>query len=496
MNDLLPSLSDQLNRVLASLPLFKPELYLCALFLVVLVTDLIFGRNSAKLCRAVTIGGMLLVILQVLLQYGLTLGPPTFIFSEMLLLTHDIVVFKLIIDVMAVVIFLYIPFDDRLAGHRKGLSDLYTVAIATVFGLHLMVMAVNLLSIYVSVELVSIASYLMVAYHTGNAKGLEAGLKYVLFGAAASAVMLYGISLLYVSGGSLGLYYGSLMSNLKQANPAMVAMAISLVLVGIGFKLSFVPVHFWVPDVYEGAPTPVTAWLSTLPKIAGFGLLVNVLYPVVSNIHTFDIRLILSVIAVITMIAGNFAAVMQKNVKRMLAYSSIGHTGFALMAVVTMQIPATTLTFYLVAYTLASVAALMLATYFTNNEGAETVEEYKGFGFRYPVASVCFVVVLISLTGIPVTAGFTGKLLVFAAAYNNYEHTHDVWMLIMMITGAVTTVVSLFYYIRVPLNLFLRHIDNQVDSASTGRYLLSIVIVISVLLVAIGIYPSLVTTFL
>ena len=194
-----------------------------------------------------------------------------------------------------------------------------------------------------------------------------------------------------------------------------------------------------MPDVYEGAATPVTAYLSTLPKIAGFMLLINFLTPFAffTRWASFDFRLFFAIAGLVTMIAGNFAATMQSNVKRMLAYSSIGHTGFALMGIVTFTGQGVTaLTYYLLAYGLANIGALVLASYFTNLTGATHMNDYRGLGLKYPLASVCFVVLLISLAGLPVTAGFFGKLFIFSAVNNVYQQTHNSWLLAMMITGA------------------------------------------------------------
>ena len=493
MHTLLPNISGQLSGILDSLTYFVPEVYLSALFMVVLITDLLFGKESDKLCRIVACGGLLLVIFKDHQQAALLSGAGNYLFSGMLWLNHSSLVFKFIIDVLAFVLLLYFAWDDNLRKHPKRLADLYTITIGAIFGLHLMVMAINLLSIYLAIEMVSIASYLMVAYCSENNFSAEAGLKYVLFGAAASAMMLYGISLLYGFTGSLDIFATSTMQNLVQVNSAGIAVALGLILIGIGFKLSFVPMHFWVPDVYQGAPTPVMAFLSTLPKIAAFGLLVNFLTPFIFlvKITAFDFKLYLSVIGVITMVAGNFAAVLQTNIKRMLAYSSIGHTGFALMAIVTFSAQGiNALTYYLAVYSLANIGALALATYFTNAAAATTLENYKGLGSKYPVASVCFVIILISLAGLPVSAGFTGKLLVFSSVYAVYQQNNDVWLLILMITGALTTVVALFYYIKIPLYLFLKRTENGAPPLSVSPLIIifSIIIVLTVLF--LGIFPN------
>jgi NADH-quinone oxidoreductase subunit N len=498
MHDLIPYIPGSISNVLGSIPYFLPEIYLTVLFILVLVTDLIFGRNSEKLCRTIACAGILLVIhkdyqqIQLLIASGH--GSGQLLFNEMLLLNRIAINFKFVIDALAFILFLYFEWDNRLKAHRKGLSDLYSIVVGSVLGLHLMVMAVNLLSIYLAIEMVSIASYLMVAYRSESAFSTEAGLKYVLFGAASSAIMLYGISLLYGFSGSLNLLSSNLLHGLTPASPVAVSFALVLILIGIGFKLSFVPVHFWVPDVYEGASTPVTAWLSTLPKIAAFGLLINFLRPFISTEqwNAFDFRLILSITGVITMIAGNFAAVMQRNVKRMLGYSSIGHTGFALMAIVTYNSTGiNALIYYLAVYGLANIGALALATYFANVLDADDLESYKGLGHKYPAAAVCFVIVLISLTGLPVSAGFTGKVLVFSAVYGVYQKDHNIWLLLLLITGALTTVVSLFYYIKIPLNLFLKRTEIVKSTLIKSQNVVVLCVVISVLIIFIGIWPDL-----
>jgi NADH-quinone oxidoreductase subunit N len=499
MHDLLPHISESLSHVLGSIGYFVPEVYLALLFIVVLITDLIFGKRSTQLCRIIACAGMVLIMFKDLQQVALVVDGEHFIFSNMLLLSRSGIFFKLSIDVLSFILLLYFTWDNKLNAHQKGLSDLYSITMASILGLHLMIMAVNLLSIYLAIELVSLASYLMVAYRTENAFSTEAGLKYVLFGAASSAIMLYGISLLYGFSGSLDIAFQTSIIQLSKVNPISSSFAVILVLIGIGFKLSFVPVHFWVPDVYQGASTPITAYLSTVPKIAAFALLINFLPPFLLSPQWkgFDMGIILSAAGIVTMIAGNFAAVMQTNVKRMLAYSSIGHTGFALMAVVVLTLQGVSaITYYLLVYAVANIGALALASYFTNETGAEDVEHYRGLGLKYPIASVCFVIILISLTGLPVTAGFTGKLFVFSAVYAVYQQTHNIWLMLLMVTGALTTVVSLFYYIKIPLNLFLKRKEMPEIKAVKSMNLLILSIIISFLLILLGIFPDFVLRYL
>jgi NADH-quinone oxidoreductase subunit N len=500
MHQIIPFIPGYLDDALSSLGFFIPEMYLCALFILLLFNDMVLGASGKMLGKIVACIGVIVIIGRDLSQWtllktsGLLNGK--ILFSGMLLINHPVIEYKVIIDVLALLLLMYLSWDDHLARHRKGLGDMYSIMAASLLGLHLMVMAINLVSIYLSIEMVSIASYLLVAYRSESKFSTEAGLKYVLFGAASSAVMLYGISVLYALTGSFDLYNGQVPFGLLHAHPVAVAFGLIMLLAGVGFKLSFVPMHFWVPDIYQGAPTPVTAWLSTLPKIAGFALLINFLLPFVLMVdwHVFDYKIFLAVIGIVTMIAGNFAAVLQTNVKRLLAYSSIAHTGFVLIGIAAYATPSLdvkpAIAYYLFVYGLATIGAFVLASYFSNLAGAEDVDSYKGLGFKYPVASISFVIILISLTGIPVTAGFTGKLFVFSAAYGVYQNTHNVWLLTLMITGALTTVVSLFYYLKVPLNLFIKRMEITHESPQKAVNLLVLSVIVAVLLILLGIFPG------
>lgn len=501
MNESLLSITDQLNNVLQSLVYFAPETALAILFLLLIITGLIFKNDADWICRALCLLGLAFVFQRDVQQLYLIVAGPKFLFGNMLLLHHISVLFKLIFAVLTFIIVIYIPLDQQLKAHRKGLSDLYAIIIAVVFGLHLMAMSVNLLMIYLSVEMVSIGSYLLVSYRSENRPVAEAGLKYVLFGFAASAMMLYGLSLLYAFTGTLNLFNSHFLDQLISISSVPVSLAILLVLVGIGFKLSFVPMHFWVPDVYEGAATPIVAFLSTSTKIAGFALLANFLTPFVffGKWNAFDFRLFFSVIAIITMIAGNFAAILQNNLKRMLAYSAIGHTGFALMALVTFsQQGVSALIFYLAVYALANVGALMLCSFYAGKNSMLTVEDLRGSGKIYPFAGVCVVVLLISLTGLPVSAGFNGKVLVFSAVIAVYRESHQVWLLALLVTGAITTVVSLFYYFKIPLYLFLKSSEKIIEPPTGNKQtsLLILIGLLSAIVLLAGIFPSLLANFL
>ena len=498
MKELLPTLPAKLDDVLSGIAYFKPEICLTVLFLLVLAADLIFRTKSARISRIIACAGLGVVIIAGVYQYA-TVAAPRLLFSNALLIHRPAVLFKLGIDVLAVVLLLYFPWDAQLKKHPKGLGDAYTIIVSSVLGLHLMVMAANLLTIYLSVEMVSIASYLLVAYQSNKALSAEASLKYILFGMASSAVMLYGISLLYAFTGSISVYNPAMAAILHQLNPSSVILALLLILAGIGFKLGAVPLHFWVPDVYQGSATPVMAYISTLPKIAAFGLLLNFLMPLVYDKQGqfINYQTALAITSIITMLVGNFAAIWQTNVKRLLAYSGIGHTGFALMAALCFTAQGiSALSFYLFIYAIANIGTLALASYFSNVAGAEEVADYSGLGIRYPVASVCFVILLISLTGLPVTAGFNAKLLVFSAIYTLYKQTGNLWLLAALGTGALTTVVSLFYYFKIPLHLFLRRSSIVHSVVKIAPYLAILVVIITICILLLGIFPDYLSNYL
>ncbi len=487
-------LSELLSHALSGLFYFVPELLLIVTFILVILADLIVpGRKSIvtfwTALTGVATSGLLSYMQLSQLRSGITM------FSGNVVLDDVAIRFKLIFVFVVIVFLVFIRSNKMLQEHRKGTGDLYMLIPAILLGLNLMAMSTSLLMIFISIEMVSIGSYLMVGYMSEKSEQSEAAVKYALFGSVCSAIMLYGMSLLYAYTGTINIISGSFVARLAELPSFSTSLALILTLVGIGFKLSFVPLHFWTPDVYQGAPTPVTAFLSTAPKIAGFALLIRFLAPfyvqAASGTPVFDFELIISVIAILTMIAGNFAAIWQSNVKRMLAYSSIGHTGFALMAVVTFStLGFKSLLFYFSVYAVMNMAAFMLADRIEEQSGASSSDDYKGLGSVLKLEMVCFVIVLIALTGLPPTGGFTAKLFVFSSVFEIYSATGSKLILLMLIVGALTTVVSLFYYLKIPLNAYLRKREND-TSVTVGRgFITYAALLLTGILLALGIFPD------
>lgn len=500
MEELLPNISSWINENLQSLVFFVPEVILTLAFLWVCITDLILHGRSQKFVRNVTAIAFLVVLFSSFKQYAIAADGNNLFFHGMLMLHRPAVAFKVMFSFFSLILTLYARHDSSFYPHKKGTNDFFTLLLGFNLGLHLMAMSVNLLMIYLSIEIVSITSYLFTTYISGDKAKAEAGMKYVLFGATASAVMLYGLSFFYVFTGSLNLFDEAFLTGLSTIPLPFLALTGLLVFVGIAFKLSLVPMHFWVPDVYEGTSTPVTALLSALPKVAGFALLLNILTLLLIQFSGVLQTLVLpffSVVSIITLIAGNFAAIWQRKVKRLLAYSAIGHSGFALMALLAFnQQGISALLFYLFVYGVGSLAAFILVTYFEEHTGSLFIEDYRGMGKKLPLASVCFVLVLISLIGIPLSGGFTGKFLVFSALFDAYSTTKNVWLMALMITGVITTVVALFYYLQIPLNLFLRKNEAEIKSKPSSPMLISLVVFLTVILVLAGIFPQYIQQFL
>lgn len=494
MNEFIPFISSSINDTIASLSYFQSEVTLVAGFLLVILSDLFLSKKYPQLSFGLTIGILLIVMLQ---SFGLLQIESTSLFGGMVILDHLSVLFKILFCLVSLLFVLFVRYNRSLQQHEKGTGDLYAILLAVHLGMNMMAMSANLLMVYMALEMVSMGSYLMVGYISHDPKQSEASLKYALFGAVCSAIMLYGISLLYGFTGSLYLNDPLFISGLNNIPPMALGVSLIMVLIGIAFKLAVVPLHFWAPDVYEGAPTPVTAFLSTGPKIAGFALLIKFIHVINSlSDSLFDITLMLTSMAIASMVLGNFAAIWQNNTKRMLAYSSIGHTGFMIMAL--FVAPAQgykALIFYMFIYVIMNMAAFLIVDEIEEQTGKQNLDEYKGLGRQLSILMVCFVLVLVSLTGLPPTVGFTAKFFVFSTALDAYNSSGSLMILIMITIAAISTLVSLFYYFKVPLNAYLR--DSEYPSlrvGSTAKTYLSVFLALLLLLLIV--FPSLIEQFL
>ena len=339
---------------------------------------------------------------------------------------------------------------DYVKRTRINQAEYYALLLSATLGMVVMAASNDLITIFLGLELMSLALYVLVGFRRGQLESNEAALKYFLLGAFASGFLLYGIALLYGATGTTGLdrMSGFIAASPVLRNPLFVAGGL-LVLIGFGFKVAAVPFHMWTPDAYEGAPTSVTAFMSAGAKAAGFAALLRLVLKVLALTRADWVPLLAGV-AVLTMTVGNVTALLQTNVKRMLAYSSIAHAGYVLVAVVAGGPEgAAAALFYLAVYAFMNLGAFGILTMM--GRGAEErvlIGDLAGVGFRQPLLGLAMTVFMLSLGGIPPTAGFMGKVLVFGAALN-------AGLVPLVIVGVLNSVVSIFYYLRVTIAMYM-----------------------------------------
>jgi NADH-quinone oxidoreductase subunit N len=327
--------------------------------------------------------------------------------------------------------------------------------------------SVNLLMIYLAVELVSIPSYILAGMKKNDRASNEASLKYVIFGSFASGLMLFGLSWLYGISGSTNIaeIHTALLTN---GNPFLVYISLLLIIVGFGYKIAMAPFHYWTPDVYEGSPTPVTAFFSIGPKAAGFAIMIRVFYSLftheggldaTASLYGINWTLIFAVLAAITMTIGNFLALHQENVKRLLAFSSISHVGFMLIgfSVIGTE-PLSAVLFYLVIYFFMTLSAFYIAIFVKNKLGTDTIDGWKGLANRNPVMAGFMVISLVSLAGLPPTAGFVGKFYLLSVLFRAKTFY---WLAVVAILNSV---VSLYYYFKIVKSMYFLNDGEEVSN--------------------------------
>ena len=341
--------------------------------------------------------------------------------------------------------------DNEKVGHR---GEGYLLLLASLIGMNLMAASADLVMLYLAIETASIPLYVLAGFMLADDKSTEAGFKYLLFGALTSTVMLYGFSLLFGFAGTTDLY--QLAGMLRTGDLSLVTAfgVLALILVGIGFKVSIVPLHFWAPDVYEGSPTPVAGFLSTASKAAGFAVLTRlfiVAFPDLASSWTA----ILAVLAAITMTVGNLLALPQTNIKRLLAFSSVAHAGYVLIGVVAVtQLGVASVVFYLAAYIVTNLLAFGIVMAFSRVTGLEDITDYAGMSRRNPGLALMMLAAFLSLTGMPPFAGFVAKVVVFAAGVQ----AGYVWLVVI---GIINSVIGVYYYLNVMKYVYLYRMPDQ-----------------------------------
>jgi NADH-quinone oxidoreductase subunit N len=362
-------------------------------------------------------------------------------------------------------------------------GEYYSLLLFATVGMMLMAAATDLLVIFLGLETMSIAVYVLAGIWRQRLQSNEAALKYFLLGAFASGFFLYGVALVYGATGSMQLSKIAAHVSTHGSSPLLL-IGVALLIVGFGFKVAAAPFHVWTPDVYEGAPTTVTAFMAVGVKAAAFAAFARVFLHTLGPLHG-EWQGILWILAVLTMTVGNVTALVQRNIKRMLAYSSIAHAGYLLVAMVAgKDLGGAALMYYLVAYGLMNLGAFaVVLAVGRQGEPNEELSDYAGLGFRYPALGMAMTIFMLSLTGVPPLVGFTGKFYIFSAAVK----AGYIWLAVI---GVLNSVVSAYYYIRVVVNMYMQEGDKTLDLLSARPALATVIVLAALGTVWLGIFPS------
>ncbi|WP_343350205.1 NADH-quinone oxidoreductase subunit NuoN [Pseudomonas sediminis] len=376
---------------------------------------------------------------------------------------------------------------DSGKGYPGNREELYLLVLLSAAGGLVLVSAQHLASLFIGLELLSVPTYGMIAYAFFNKRSLEAGIKYMVLSAAGSAFLLFGMALLYAESGNLA--FANIGASLMRESSQLVQIGIGMMLIGLAFKLSLVPFHLWTPDVYEGAPAPVAAFLATASKVAVFAVLLR-LYQISPAMSGGWLSELLTLIAIASILVGNLLALLQNNLKRLLGYSSIAHFGYLLVALVASKgLAVEAVGVYLATYVLTSLGAFGVITLMStpySGRDADALYEYRGLFWRRPYLTAVLTVMMLSLAGIPLTAGFIGKFYVIAAGVEAQLW----WLLGAMVLGSA---IGVFYYLRVMVTLFMREPNLHRHDAPfdwgqrAGGIML---LVVALLAFFLGVYPQ------
>ena len=462
---------------------FIPEIFLAVASFVLLLAGIGLGGRGLRPLSLIAVASLMATAVLVWVV-GRPVGGPETILGDMLAIDSFAVFFKLLVlTAGALSILIATGFLDRF---RYGGGEFPALILTAILGMMVMASGINLASLYVGLELMALSSYVLVGYCKLETKSNEGAVKYFVLGAMSSGILLYGISLVYGSLGTLDLVEIKEALVVAPQNNLVLMIGIVMMAFGMLFKVAAVPFHVWCPDAYEGAPTPVTAFISVAAKAAAFAMFLRIfagaLQPEIEHW-----RSVLWLASAMTMIYGNIAALSQDNIKRMLAYSSIAHAGYALMGIVAGTAYGTwSVMMYLLVYTFMNIGAFALVVLLeTRGYAGETIADWAGLSRKAPGAAAAMLIFLLALAGIPPTGGFMSKLYVFAAAVN----AGYVWLAVI---GVLMSAVSLYYYFRIVVQMYLVEGEDADSGAelSRDRWAEGVVWVCAVVVMAIGIYPG------
>lgn len=475
----MQDLGQNLIQITGDLKYILPESILAITLLLVLLIDLIFLPNK-HILLAITCFGILISTYFSIIQYH-EISVMTEVFNGMLRIDSSSVFFKIILSISSIIVVLM-----TINSSIKKPSEYFILLLTILLGANFLIMSKNLLMTYFSLEVISIPSYIFTIF-SFDKRSAEAGLKYFLFGAAASGVMLYGMSLLFIMTGTLDFTSQMFIDSLLGVNHLPLIVSSIFILTGFLFKIAAAPLHIWSPDVYTSAPTPAVAFFSIVPKIAGLAVMIKIVLALnLFGQSPINWTTLLAVLTMITLLVGNFSALWQSNVKRMMAFSSIAQTGFLLVGIAAFsENGLSNMIFYAVIYSIANLGVFVLIQYFENKHKIENIKDYSGLVKHYPVLTITFLILLISLTGLPPTAGFTSKFLIFSTLWESYSVSENNWQLYLIIFGLLNTVVSLFYYLKIPYYMIFKPLNESIKPGQIKfgiENYLSVVMVLAVLI--------------
>ncbi|MCP4583247.1 MAG: NADH-quinone oxidoreductase subunit N [candidate division Zixibacteria bacterium] len=454
-----------------------PEIAICVTAAIVLIVDLMLPKKHKWVLAAISIAGVV-VALQLVFKY---FDVPGDSFFGMIVNDAAGSYFKTIFCVGTLLtLFLSITYQRR---EFPETGEFYTLILLATFGMMVMATSVDLITIFIGLEMMSIPLYVLAGIYGNRYRSNEAALKYFLLGAFASGFLLYGIAFIYGAFGTTNLnQITALITAGTGYSEFYVTIGMILILIGLAFKAGVVPFHMWIPDVYEGAPAPVTAFMSAGPKAAA---VIAILRIFVVNTPVIDFTMIFWVLAVITMTWGNILALNQSNVKRMLAYSSIAHVGYILIAItVGMREGLSSAAFYLFAYTLMNIGAFAVIILFAEKEEFyENISDYAGFGTKFPFAAIAMTIFLASLGGIPGTIGFIGKFMIFKAAIQKGFY----WLAVI---GVLNAVVAFYYYLRIVVAMYMKKGESRLFDVAISPSLMIAILITLLGVVLIGVFPE------
>jgi len=465
---------------------FLPEIIMTVVGTLIMILEAVTSERSKGMFPGISLVGLLAALGGVF--YAANFSGASF--SNMLVVDGFGTFFRVL--VIGVGILSVLSSTQYLRREHAMSGEYYALLLFSITGQCIMVTANELIMIFIGLEISSIATYVLAGYLRDDKRNNEAALKYFLLGSFATAFLLYGVSWIYGATGStnLGEIRLILQNMVSQQSLIMIGAAAALIFVGFAFKVSAAPFQIWAPDVYQGAPAPVTLFMSAGPKAAAFAVFLRVFMTAFEPINARWEPFVWSS-ALLTMIIGNFAALTQTNVKRMLAYSSIAHAGYVMVAIAAHnQIGTAAAMFYLAAYSLMNIGAFAVVTHFARQgEKYVNIEDFAGLGWKQPITAGLFAIFLLSLIGVPLTGGFFGKFYIFKAALD----AHLVWLAVL---GLLTSAVAAYYYLRLLVVMYFRDPSEATTTLQPlGAGIKTTLWAAALGTLLLGIYPSVILDF-